>query len=117
MTPDGTLKLLSEVRDLQIVDSDGLLCGICDDIELEEGPRHGFTIAALLVGPGAYRDRLAPWLYRIISRVAGTKVVRVPWSEVKTITSRIVLKRPGAELGLRRVERKLAPYLGKVPSA
>jgi hypothetical protein len=35
MKRDGYLKLVGEVRDLQIVDASGRRCGIADDIEFE----------------------------------------------------------------------------------
>lgn len=54
MRPEGPLKLVGEVRDLQIIDSDGVKCGIADDIELKGEPGRPLGINALLVGPGAY---------------------------------------------------------------
>ena len=51
MKRDGYLKLVGEVRDMQIVDCDGARCGIADDIELD-GFGKTLKVKALLVGPG-----------------------------------------------------------------
>src|SRR4051812_37422520 len=67
MRADGPLKLLSEVRDLQIVDSEGCMCGICDDVELSDE----LELTALLVGPGAYRHRLPAWAFKALAAVFG----------------------------------------------
>jgi sporulation protein YlmC with PRC-barrel domain len=111
MTPDGALKLLSEVRDLQIVDNRGRLCGICDDIEVTKD----LKLSALLVGPGAYEMRLPALLYRIILWAVGGNIVRVPWEAVDHITSRIFLKVPGEELGLRQIENRLSAAFPRHP--
>ena len=117
MKPEDSIKLLSEVRDLQIVDSEDANCGICDDIELEGKPGEPLRIAALLVGPGGYRDRLPHWAYWLITKLAGSRQVRVPWKAVDSVTSRIFLSKPGAELGLGVIERKLERKFPKHPSS
>jgi sporulation protein YlmC with PRC-barrel domain len=111
MRPDGSLKLLAEVRDLQIVDSDGLNCGICDDLEL--APE--FHIKAMMVGPGAWRGRLPGWLWRFITALSGRGAVHVPWSAVDHVTSRIVLSCPAADVGLRRAEERWKRFLPATP--
>jgi sporulation protein YlmC with PRC-barrel domain len=115
--PDGALKLLAEVRDLQIVDKDGRNCGICDDIELEGGPGKALRIKALLVGPGAYEGRVPTWLFWLIERIAGSRMTRVPWSAVDKISARIFLNVTGEEVGLRKVEDRWVRKLQKVPTS
>jgi sporulation protein YlmC with PRC-barrel domain len=115
MRPDDPLKLLSEVRDLQIVDKDGLNCGICDDVELEGAPGEPLKIAALLVGPGAYTHRLPNWLSRAISSVAGRRMARVPWNAVDKISGRIYLAVTGEAVGLRKVEDRLQSTFKQLP--
>lgn len=111
--PDGNLKLVGEVRDLQIVDRDGIKCGIADDIELEGKPGGPLRIKAILVGPGAWAGRLPGWLLALTGRIAGRRVVRVPWSKVESIGSTIALSATAAELGLGVVERKAARLVPK----
>jgi sporulation protein YlmC with PRC-barrel domain len=111
------LKLLSEVRDLQIVDLNERNCGICDDIEFEGGPGEALTVSALLVGPGAYERRLPKWAGRLIAKIAGNRVVRVPWQSIERISGRIFLIVPGEEAGLRRVEDRLIERFRRVPFA
>jgi hypothetical protein len=111
MRPDGSLKLLAEVRDLQIVDSEGLNCGICDDLELTPE----FKIKAIVVGPVAWRTRLPAWAWRPIAAVFGRAAVHVPWRDVDHVTGRIVLARPAVDLGLRRTEERWKRFLPEIP--
>ena len=115
MTPDGSLKLLSELRDLQIVDKDGRNCGICDDIELEGAPGAPLRVAALLVGPGAYTHRLPKWLSRMIAKIAGNRTTHVPWRTIEKIDGRIHLSVAGETLGLRRTEDRLQGMFKRIP--
>jgi sporulation protein YlmC with PRC-barrel domain len=114
MTTSKSIKVFSELRDLEIFDCAGELCGIADEIEFAGEP---LQVKALLVGPGAFRGRLprpVAWLVRL---VAGDNVVRVPWSAVAHVTSRITLDETCEALGLAAVDRRLRPLLEKVPKA
>jgi hypothetical protein len=113
--PDAALKLLSEVRDLTIVDSENKRCGICDDIEFSGGPGAELRVVALLVGPGAYQRRLPRWLYQLIALLCGTRCVRVPWAAVDRVSGEIHLTKTGAALGLRQTEEALSRRFAKVP--
>jgi sporulation protein YlmC with PRC-barrel domain len=115
MRRDDPLKLLSEVRDLQIVDRDGRNCGICDDIELDGGPGEPLRVAALLVGPGAYARRLPRWASRLATKLAGRRVTRVPWSTVEKISGRIFLSVTAEALGLRKSEDRLQTLFRRIP--
>jgi len=115
MRRGGPLKLLSEVRDLQIVDKDGRNCGICDDVELDGAPGEPLTVSALLVGPGAYSHRLPKWAHRLIGHVAGRSMVRVPWDTIEKINGRIHLSVAAEAVGLRRTEDRLINRLKQVP--
>jgi sporulation protein YlmC with PRC-barrel domain len=113
--PSTRLKLVSGVRDLQIVDSDGINCGIVDDIEFEGKPGEALRVKALLVGPGGYSKRLPRWWMAPVRWIAGAGIVRVPWSEVESITSRVCLRSPASKLGLARGEgraERLLPPVG-----
>ena len=65
MKPDGALKLVSELLDLPLIDSDGRYCGIVDDVELSGSAGKELKLKALLVGPGAYAGRLPRWAMAI----------------------------------------------------
>jgi len=112
-----SLKVFSEIRDLEIFDSEGELCGIADEVEFDGAPGRPLRISALLVGPGGYEGRLPHWAAALARRIAGDRVVRVPWSAVEHVTSRITLNRRAEALGLCAVERRLSPWLQKVPFA
>lgn len=106
MKPSDRLNLVADLRDLQIEDSDGLNCGIVDDVEFDGKPGGALAIAAILVGPGAYDRRLPGWAAWLAGRIAGKTIVRIPWREVKSIGSIVHLARPAKELGLSRSEAK-----------
>jgi sporulation protein YlmC with PRC-barrel domain len=115
--PSGRLKLVTGVRDLQIVDSEGVHCGIVDDIELEGKAGGALRVKALLVGPGGFEERLPRWWMALVRLIAGDRIVRIPWSKVESITSVVRLASPGATLGLCRGEdqaRRLLPPAGKL---
>ena len=111
--PDASLKLVGQVRDLQIVDSEGRKCGIADDIELDGKPGGPLTVKALLVGPGAWDGRLPGWVLALTGMIAGRRLVRVPWSKVESIGSTIRLSATAAELGLGIDEGKAARLVPK----
>jgi sporulation protein YlmC with PRC-barrel domain len=102
MTPDSRIKLVSELLDLPLIDSDGKYCGIVDDIEFE-GTRE-LRLKALLVGPGAYADRLPGWAMWLVRRIAGDRITRVRMQAVRSITNAVQLECPGHDVGLARSE-------------
>lgn len=113
----GRVRLLTQVRDVQIVDRNDHDCGIVDDLELEGGPGEGLRVTAVLVGPGAYRARLPRWAMRLVALVAGDRVVRVPWGQVAYVSSTIQLEKPASAYGLAEAEeraRRLLPGIGAV---
>jgi len=109
------IKVFAQLRDLEIFDAEDQLCGIADDVELEGAPGGALRIAALLVGPGAYGARMPRILARGLQVVAGRSMVRVPWSAVDHVTSRIRLNKTARELGLLAFERRLQPLLRRIP--
>jgi hypothetical protein len=117
LKPGGYLKLVGEVRDLQIVDVEGRRCGIADEVELSGSVGEKLKISRLLVGPGAYSRRLPRWINALIRIIAGQRVVRVPWAEVKRITSVIELKGAAERYGLARGDRILEQLLSRIPGA
>jgi sporulation protein YlmC with PRC-barrel domain len=117
MKPEGYLKLVGEVRDFQIIDSEGRRCGIVDDIEFTGGAGGKLKLNALLVGPGAYRKRLPRFIAGLITAIVGDRVVRVPWQEVRRVTSVVELKRPAESYGLGKTELALERLLSKIPGA
>jgi sporulation protein YlmC with PRC-barrel domain len=113
---DGYLKLVGEVRDMQIVDCYGARCGIADDIEFDDLGKT-LKVKALLVGPGAYRGRLPAWAQAVVKWIASERVTRVPWNAVLRITSDIRLEKEAAYYGLRVVERDLERRMSRIPGA
>lgn len=111
MKPNGSIKLVSGLRDLQIIDADGNRCGIVDEIEFDGTPGGPLTVKAILVGPGAYRGRLPNWAFWFVRLLAGDRIVRVPWIRVASIASEVRLSCPAAELGLRKAEDRARRYL------
>ena len=104
MTPQSPIKLVSELLDLPLLDSDGKYCGIVDDLDLSGGVGKELKLKALLVGPGAYSGRLPRWAMALVKLVAGEQLVRIPMDSVRRIDAVVHLDRPAGKLGLATVE-------------
>lgn len=111
MTPDGPIKLVSQLLDLTIIDSEGKYCGIVDDVELAGRVRESLEVKALMVGPGAYSGRLPLWAMFLVRAIAGGRIVRVPWNRIETIGAAVRLKVPGVTLGLQRSEARVKRWI------
>lgn len=109
MTPDSPLKLVSELLDLPLLDSEGSYCGIVDDVEF--AGKKDLKLKALLVGPGAYRGRLPGWMFWIVRRLTGDRQARVPMEMVRTIGSAVKLECPASDLGLNRSEAAVGRWI------
>lgn len=115
MKPDGRIKLVSELLDLPLIDSEGKFCGIVDDLEFTGGPGKPLKLKALLVGPGAYSGRMPGWAMWLVAKTAGQRITRVPLHSITSIGSMVHLDRPASELGLGKSERaaeRLIPHRG-----
>ena len=106
MKPGDRMDLAADVRDLQIVDADGEYCGIVDDLAFEGKPGKTARVAAILVGPGTYGGRLPRWMAWLAGRIAGTRTVRIAWTEVEKIDSMVRLRSSAGALGLGWAERR-----------
>ena len=111
MTPDGPIKLVSELLDLPLIDSAGKYCGIVDDVELSGGPGKTLKLKALLVGPAAYEGRLSAWAMWLVRIAVGDRLIRVPLAKVRTIGAAVELECASSELGLSRSETSAARWL------
>ena len=85
MRKDQAIKIFAGLRDLEILDSDGELCGIADEIELDGEP---LSVSAILVGPGAWGQRLPRPLAYAVRRLVGEGLVRIPWDAVGFLVSK-----------------------------
>lgn len=111
MTPDGPIKLVSELLDLPLVDSEGKYCGVVDDVEFTGRAGGDLKLKALLVGPGAYAGRLPRWAMWLVKAIAGDRITRVAPNRIRTITDSVHLECPGSELGLHRSEKAARRWL------
>jgi sporulation protein YlmC with PRC-barrel domain len=111
MNPTSPIKLVAELLDLPIQDKDGRWCGVVDDVELSGSAGKEARLAALLVGPGAYKGRMPEWLFAISRSVLGDQLVRVPIAEVETIGSLVKLKCAAAKLKLGSGDDKARAWI------
>jgi sporulation protein YlmC with PRC-barrel domain len=114
---EGPVDLALTVLDRQLVDAHGRRCGRVDDIELDERPGGGLEVVALLIGPGAWPGRMPNFVGRVLARLAGGGLVRVPWSDVADISHVVKLDKPASELGLGSGDDRAARWIGRVPGA
>ena len=111
MKLSDSIKLVSQLIDLPIIDKDGRWCGIVDDVELTGTAGKPMRIKALLVGPGAYRGRLPAWAFWLTRCIAGDRITRVPAKEVAAVGSVVRLQSTADKLGLGRVDAQLSAWI------
>lgn len=111
------LDIVRQVLDHEVVDSNNLPCGMVDDLEVEAELGGELRVTALLVGAGAWTRRLPSAFEGLAAWVFGTQQMRVPWSEVESVTERVKLRSRAEDLGLGRADRKASKLLEKVPEA
>lgn len=102
------------ILDHQLVDADGRNCGKVDDLELAGLTGDSPEVAEILIGGNAWRGR--GLLGRMLARLSGN-TVHVPWTEVDSVTSVVMLKRPAAELRLNRGDSRWARLVGRAPGS
>jgi sporulation protein YlmC with PRC-barrel domain len=115
MKATGPIDLGLGLLDHQLVDSEGRRCGKVDDLELEgvaEGSPH---VAALLVGPPAWRGRGR--LGRLAAALARGRIVHVPWGEVAEVHSGVTLRKTARELRLGRGDDRARPLVERLPGS
>ena len=95
MKPSDPIKLVSQLLDLPIVDSEGAYCGVVDDIELAGRAQQPLEVKALMIGPGAYAGRLPRSGHEVVRITAGGRVVRVPLGKIRTTAQRCSYKSQG----------------------
>jgi hypothetical protein len=113
MRPSDPLKLVSELLDLPIKDSEDRWCGVVDDVELAGSAGKEMRIAALLVGPGAYKGRLPSWAFWLVTKIAGDRLTRVPIDKVEQIRTAVRLKCRAEEVKLHAVENRVRGWIPK----
>src|SRR5206468_5429854 len=111
MRPESPIKLVSELLDLPLFDVDENYCGVVDDVELEGVPGKPLKLKALLVGPGAYSGRLPGSAIWVVTKLAGSRLTRVPIDKVRTINSAVHMECAGRDLGLHKSETAAARWL------
>jgi len=109
--------LYRQVLDHVVLDADEWPCGVVDDLEVEGEVGASLRVTALLVGPGAWTQRLPALLKTLLPKLVGSRCVRVPWSEVCVVGEHIRLRSRAAELGLGTADRKLGLRIAKVPGS
>ncbi len=114
---EARLDLVRDVLDHELIDVDGVSCGMVDDIELAAGSDAAPEVVALLVGPGAIAHRLTPLFAWVWTFIGGDDVVRVPWSDIEGVDESVKLRRRASELGLGHSDRRSSQWLKRRPGA
>jgi sporulation protein YlmC with PRC-barrel domain len=111
MNPGGPIKLVSELLDLPLVDSEGSYCGIVDDVDFSGTPGKPLKVKAVLAGPGAYAGRMPRWMMALVRTVAGDRVTRVPFDRIETIGATVRLTATADQLGLGKGDDRAARWM------
>ena len=101
--------LIRAYRDLELLDREDEICGIVDDIEMEQREPGIWEMTALLVGAGARRRRTPRWL---TSLLPGHTIVRIEAADVASTGSAVRLLKKAEELGLACFEHTLLRRFG-----
>ena len=109
------LDLSDRVLDRQVIDSNHILCGKVDDIELKPRDDGSLDVTALLVGPGAWSARLPALFEWLGQKIAGTRVVRVGWDQIDDISGFIKLTVTAGSLGLEESRHVAFRIIEKIP--
>ena len=113
MKRHATFDLVRDLLDHELVDAEGVPCGMVDDVQLSLGD-DGVAVTALLCGPAVAAERLPAWL-RILARACGAqRRARVPIEDIDSVAEVVTLKRRAPELGLGVAERRVARWLGRI---
>jgi sporulation protein YlmC with PRC-barrel domain len=111
MRPGDSIKVVSELLDLPLLDVEGKYCGIVDDVELDGEAGKDLKLDALLVGPGAYEKRLPRWVMWLVTKIAGGRQTRVPMGKVRSIEAVVHLECPAGDLGLDKSENAAGKWI------
>jgi sporulation protein YlmC with PRC-barrel domain len=114
VNPSDPLKVVSQLLDLPLIDSDGNYSGVVDDVEFTGSAGKETKLAALLVGPGAYAGRMPNWAMWLVRKVAGDRITRVPIEKVASIDSAVHLKVKAERLGLHKSESAARQWIPRV---
>lgn len=112
-----SLDLMREVLDHEIVDVDGVSCGMVDDIDFEQADGKPPVVGYLLVSPRAWSARTPALLSWLVGLVVRGPVVRVPWSAVEHVTETVQLRVNAASVGLGKLDRRVGRWLSRIPGA
>jgi sporulation protein YlmC with PRC-barrel domain len=115
MTTTRRFDAMRDLLDHELLDADGVSCGMVDDMEIAP-TSGGMAVVALLVGPGAWDARLPALLRVVVRHVTGRKRVRIPFDQVARINEVVELRSRAASLALGVVDRKVGKWLARLPS-
>jgi sporulation protein YlmC with PRC-barrel domain len=114
-TSSAQVNLGLRLLDDQLFDSDEHRCGRVDDIQLKGGPGKRTEVAALLVGPGAWTDRLRRPFDYAVDALGPDYMHSIPWSEVTRVGTSVGLSKPATELGLETTDGRNVVWVGSPP--
>ena len=105
------LRLLDD----QLLDADDHRCGRVDDVQLKGSPGSRAQISALLVGPGAWSDKLRRPFSQVAEGLTPDYMHVIPWSEVTWVGTAVRLSKPARELGLETRDGRSVQWVDAPP--
>ena len=113
--PAARFQAVRDLLDHELVDTDGLPCGVVDDVVLDGDAAAPLRVVALLVGTGAWLPRLPGWVAWLVPRALRAGPVRVAWSAVAHVGERIQLADSASALGLGKSDRRIGRWVARIP--
>jgi PRC-barrel domain len=111
------LDIVRNIIDHEVVDANDVPCGMVDDVELERGAAGELRVTALLIGAGAWGNRLPTVFGTLAEKIFGRQRTRVPWAEVSIVDERIKLRSRASELNLGDADRRASRLVEKLPGS
>jgi sporulation protein YlmC with PRC-barrel domain len=116
MSAVGTeVSLGLRLLDDQLFDAKEHRCGRVDDVQLKGSPGAKTEVAALLIGAGAWAERLRHPFSYLVDGLSPKYMHVVPWGEVAAIGTAVSLAHTASELGLAANEGRNVQWVGSPP--
>jgi sporulation protein YlmC with PRC-barrel domain len=116
MTAVGTeVDLGLRLLDDQVFDAKEHRCGRVDDVQLKGSPGAKTGVAALLIGAGAWGERLRRPFSSLVEGLGPDYMHVVSWGEVAAIGTAVSLAHTADELGLEGNDGRNVQWVGSPP--
>src|SRR3954447_22314547 len=109
------VNLALRLLDDQLFDAEDHRCGRVDDVQLRGSPGSRSDVSELLVGPGAWADRLRDPFRTMVAGASPDHMHVVPWDDVNEVSTAVHLSKTAKDLGLETRDGRNVQWLDAPP--